>query len=352
MPFLDTVVSLEHLANQMLDLGMYEDAQQTYRQVVRIYRACIQESSPPSELDARVARAIIGLCAALQRLGTPEEGLHLIKEAVPIYRFLNKKFPLNNYKAELSVALNNMANYMRDSGEILAALPIIDEAVNIRQELARTEPDLYKPDLVVSLLNASTCHSKLPYLHEQALNLAEKAVDISRELVLDAPRKHAAHLGATLHNRANRRMVLWRNQEAYLDIQEAVEIRRKLASSRPDVFGGGLIRSLSVAKALAIRCKDETSVSALSEELQRRCKHTPGSDEIPIIRSPIVSVPFNDPHQEFGLARYACHATTLNYTTRHKIQYHGSGNLATPHVMNTPNTSIDQVISARPRRRR
>ena len=323
----------------MLDLGMYEDAQQTYRQVARIYRACIQEGSPASEIDARVARAIIGLCAALQRLGKAEEALNLIKEAVLIFRFLNEQSSLHHYKAELAIVLNNMANYMQDSGEIAVALPTIDEVVNIRQELARMKPDLYKPDLVVSLLNASTCYSELPYFHEQALNLAEKAVDISRELVLEVPGKHAAHLGATLHNRANRRMVLWRHQDAYLDIQEAVEIRRKLASSRPDVFGGGLIRSLSVAKALAIRCKDETGANALSEELRRWCKHTPGSDDIPMIRSPVIPVGFNNPHYEFGLRRYA---------PRRKIRYHGSGNLATPHVLDTPNTSIDQVISPRP----
>ena len=334
MPFLD-IVSLEHLANQMLDLGMYEDARQTYQQVVRIYRACIQGSSPLSELNARVARAIIGLCAALQRLGKPEEALGHIDEAVLIYRFLNKQ---HNYSAELGIALNNMANYLRDSGKILAAVPIIDEAVNIRQELAGREPHLYNSDLVVSLLNASTCYSKVSSLEHSAIMLADKAVDISRELVLQVPGKYAAHLGRALHNRANRRIVLLRHEEAHHDIQEAVEIRRKLAASRPDVFGGGLIRSLSVAKSLAIHRKDETEARILSEEIQQRCEHTPPIGDIPIILSPTI-LPFHNPHQEFEMAR--------DDMAHSEIWYHGSGDFGSPspYGINSVNTQIDQVIT-------
>ena len=333
VPFLNTVAGLEHLSNQMLDLGMYEDARQTYCQVVRMYRASIQESSPASGLDARVARATIGLCAALQRLGEAEEALNLINEAVLVYRFLSEQSHLcYDYKAELSISLNNMANYMRDSGKALAALPVIAEAVKIREELASTTPQLYKPDLAVSLLNASTCHSKLPYLHQQALDFAESAVDISRKLVLEAPGRYTAHLGASLHNRANRRMALWHNMDAYVDIREAVGIRRTLASSRPDVYGGGLIRSLAVAKSLATLCQDEPAARAFDEELRRRCKRTPAYDNIAISSAPTISVPFKNPLKELGMGRY-------------RIRYHGSGNLATPYIMNTANTCVDQIIS-------
>jgi tetratricopeptide (TPR) repeat protein len=264
LPFLDTVVSLERLSNQMLDLGMHEDARQTYCQGICMYRACIQESSLASGLDARFAQATIGLCAALQQLGETEEALNCINEAVLVYRFLSKQSHLcYDYKAELSIALNNMANYIRDSGKALAALPVIEEAISIREELASTTLHLYELDLAVSLLNAATCYSKLPYLHRQALDVAERAVDITRKLVLEAPGRYAAHFGASLHNRANCLMALWRNRDAYIDIREAVEIRWKLASSRPDVYSGGLVRSLAVAKLLATLCEDVPGVSAL-----------------------------------------------------------------------------------------
>ncbi|KAJ7669990.1 hypothetical protein DFH06DRAFT_1321018 [Mycena polygramma] len=249
--------STPSLSKQMLDLGMYEDARQTYVQIVRMYRAAIQDDSPPSRTDARLARAIIGLCATLSRLGNTKDALQYIEEAHN-----------TAYKAELSTALNNTATYSHDADAILPALRIIDEAVVLREELASVAPELYMADLATSLLNASTCSSKLPYLHEQALQLAERAVQITRELTQNNPGLCLPHLGAALHNRANRRLARWQNIPAYDDIKEAIEIRRMLAASRPDVYGGGLIRSLTVAKALARKCQDVAAEAVFQRELQ------------------------------------------------------------------------------------
>ncbi|KAJ7627707.1 hypothetical protein DFH06DRAFT_1083613 [Mycena polygramma] len=328
IPFLKTVAGLEDLCKQMLDLGMYEDARQTYVQIVHMYRAAIQDDSPPSQIDARLARAIIGLCATLSRLGSSQEALEYVEEAVAIFRDLFKHNTV--YKAELSVALNNMANYSRDAGEILPAVSIINEAVMLREELASSAPELYMADLAASLLNASTCYSKLPYLHEQALQLAERAVQITRELTQNNPGLFLPHLAAALHNRANRREARWQNIHAYNDIKEAMEIRRMLAASRPDVYGGGLIRSLTVGKALARKCQDVAAEAVFQRELQRLCKTDPDHHDIPINRAPQISVPFH-----------------LDQRYKSRIRYHGSGNIATPYIMGTANTCIDQIMSAR-----
>ncbi|KAJ7128219.1 hypothetical protein C8R43DRAFT_694944 [Mycena crocata] len=328
IPFLRTLDGLEDLCKQMLDLGMYEDARQTYSQIVRMYQAAIQddEMSPPSETDARLARAIIGLCAALSRLGCAKDALEHIQGAVDIFLYLSQHDPA--YKAGLSVALNNMANYSRDAGVVMSALGIIDQAIALREQLAASTPEVYKPDLAASLLNASTCYSKVPYLHQNALDFAERAVAITRDLTRDNPRRFSPHLGAALHNRANRRVALWQNERAYEDIKEAIEIRRVLAGLRPDVYGGGLIRSLAVAKVLARRCHDLTAEAVYQDELQRLCKHSPDYDDIPINPVPSLS---SSPY--------------IGQRYRSKIRFHGSGNLATPYLLATANTCIDQILS-------
>ncbi|KAJ7799983.1 hypothetical protein B0H14DRAFT_2901512 [Mycena olivaceomarginata] len=324
IPFFRLVAGLEDLCKKMLDLGMYEDTRQTYVQITRMYRASIQDNAPPSATDAQLARAIIGLCAALSRLGNAEEALEHIKEAVAIFRYLSQHDTA--YEAGLSVALNNMANYSRDAGMFMLALGIIDEAIALREKLAFCTPALYKPDLAASLLNASTCYGKVPYLHRQALHLAERAVYIARELMRECPGRFSPHLGAALHNRANRRLALWQNTLAYDDIKEAVEIRRRLAALRPDVYGGGLIRSLSVAKGLARRCQDGGSEVEFQAELQRLCKHS--HNDLPIIAEPQIPLP-----------------PSIGQRYRVKIRYQGSGNLATPYMLATPTTCIDQIIS-------
>ncbi|KAJ7698165.1 hypothetical protein B0H16DRAFT_1276113, partial [Mycena metata] len=130
---------LEDLCKQMLDLGMYEDARQTYVQIVRMYHTSIQDDALPSETDAQLARAIIGLCAALSRLGHAKDALKHIEEAVAIFRYLSEHNTI--YKSGLSVALNNMANYSRDADAIFPALGIIDEAVALREKLASRAPE-------------------------------------------------------------------------------------------------------------------------------------------------------------------------------------------------------------------
>ncbi|KAJ6476731.1 hypothetical protein C8R47DRAFT_1052030 [Mycena vitilis] len=329
IPFFKTVAGLEDLCKQMLDLGMYEDARQTYVRIVHMYRAAIQDDSPPSQM-ARLARAIVGLCATLSRLGSSHDALEYVEEAVAIFRYLFKHNTV--YKAELSVALNNMANYSRDAGKILPAVSIIDEAVMLREELASGAPELYMADLAASLLNASTCYSKLPYLHEQALQLAERAVQIMRELTQNNPGLFLPHLAAALHNRANRREARWQNLHAYNDIKEAMEIRRMLAALRPDVYGGGLIRSLTVGKALARKSQDVAAEAVYQDELQHLCKRDPEPRGISI----------NPVHQIW----FPSHIDSER-RCKSRIRYHGSGNIATPYMMGTANTCIDQIMSAR-----
>ncbi|KAJ7606800.1 hypothetical protein FB45DRAFT_949156 [Roridomyces roridus] len=301
-----------------------------------MYRAFIREEDSPSEIDACLARAIIGLCASLSRLGHTDDALKHIEEAVDILRYLFHRDTA--YKAGLSVALNNMANYSRDANNHTLALCAINESIILREELVLSIPELYKADLAASLLNASTCYSKVPYLHQLALEIAIRAVCIAEELVKENPGKFSGHLGAALHNRAHRRLARWQNSAAYDDIKKAVEIRRALATLRPDVYRGGLIRSLTIAKFLARQCQDGDAEVAFRDELQSLCKlGGPDYNDIAVNAAPQLA---SYPH--FG------------GRDRTKIRYHVSGNIASPFMLATATTCIDQIVSPRyiDRRRR
>lgn len=265
VPVTQIAADLERLSMQLIDLGMYEDARQTYLQVVRIYRGSVAAEARPPIIDARVARALIGVSVALQRLGKSKEGLVPIREAESIFRFLEAIHP-RAFERELGLTLNNKANHLRDSGFFAEATETAKEAVHIRRRLAEEAPELHKADLAASLLNASTCYSKIPGLEHEALVNVLEAVTISRQLVAMEPQVFEPYLGASLHNAANRQAD---DKDAYECIQEAVLIRRKLSTSRPQVFSGGLMRSLAVARKLALRCGDSEGAARFYEEHQR-----------------------------------------------------------------------------------
>jgi tetratricopeptide (TPR) repeat protein len=268
VPVTQIAADLEDLSMQLLDLGMYEDARQTYLQVVRIYRGSTAEENRPAIIDARVARALIGVSTSLHHLGKSQEGLEPIREAWSIFRHLEDAHPAG-FRHELALTLNNMANHLRDSSLHNEAINSANEAVKLRRQLAIELPDVHKADLVASLLNASTCYSKMSRMDHQALITVAEAVSLSRKLVATQPEVFEPYLGASLHNSANRYSALHDDASAYRDIQEAVMIRRKLAMARPSVFVNGLTRSLAVATMLALKCKDVGGAALFNEERQR-----------------------------------------------------------------------------------
>jgi hypothetical protein len=267
-PATQIAAEVENLAIGLLDLGLYEDARQTYMQVVRIYRCSIAEESRPVIIDARVARALIGVSTSFQRLGMLQEGLEAIQEAESIFSRLETAHP-SCFQHEWALTLNNLANHMRDACHYHPAMTAANKAVELRRQLTNECPEAHKADLSASLLTASTCYSKLAGMEHLALLTVQEAVSLSRELVDRQPDVFEPYLGAALLNCANRRAALYDNVNAYRDIQEAVEIRRKLSTLRPEVFSAGFSRSLFVAERLAVKCGDSAGASRFHEDRQR-----------------------------------------------------------------------------------
>ena len=258
---------LEDLAVALFDLGMYADALSIYFQVAQLYRGSITRGSRPAIIDAKVARALIGVSECYRRLwkGRSGEGLKQIEEAATIFDRLERDHP-GEFSHELALALNNMSNHMRDHGEYSRAIYAAGRAVRLHRQLAHDLLEVHEPDLAASLLNASTCCSKVPDSQSEALRYIQEAVKITRRLAADQPECFEHQLAASLHNAANRRIDLGDYTEAYNDIQEALMIRRRLARRRPRVFNHGLARTLTVASMLADKHGDIDEVLRLCEE--------------------------------------------------------------------------------------
>ena len=187
----------------------------------------------------------------------------------------------------LAVSLNNLSVRLARLGRPEDALAAIEEAVTILRELARADPDEFRPGLARSLNNLSADLGDLGRPEdalaaiEEATGIfrqlaIEEAADIRRELVeaidfyqhpaLDHPSFVRSGLAMSLNNLSNRLADLGRREDALAAIEEATGIYRELAWADPDEFRRRLATSLTnLSNRLAGLGRNEDALAAIEE---------------------------------------------------------------------------------------
>ena len=128
-------------------------------------------------------------------------------------------------QVEAARVANNLANRLSDLGRREAALEAAEEAVGLYRELARARPDAFTPYLAGSLNNLANRLSDLGR-REAALQAAEEAVALRRELARARPDAFTPDLAMSLNNLANMLSDLGRREAALQAAEEAVALPR------------------------------------------------------------------------------------------------------------------------------
>jgi hypothetical protein len=118
-----------------------------------------------------------------------------------------------------------------------------------RAQLARlTEQDADKQRQATFARSLGNLGSRLSDLgrREEALAASQEALDIIRRLAQSRPNAFLPDLAGSLNNTGAMLSNLGRREEALAASKESVDIRRRLAQSRPDAFLPDLARSLGV----------------------------------------------------------------------------------------------------------
>jgi tetratricopeptide (TPR) repeat protein len=109
---------------------------------------------------------------------------------------------------------------LAQTGQIAQALPVAEEAVTIRRELAAASPDRYRSDLATSLTNLGVTLSELGRPAE-ALPVTEEAVVMYRELAAAYPDRYGSELARSLRALSQALEKLGRTAEADATRREA-----------------------------------------------------------------------------------------------------------------------------------
>jgi tetratricopeptide (TPR) repeat protein/nucleoside phosphorylase len=147
-------------------------------------------------------------------------------------------------RIERARLLNSLGAILGELGRYEAALQTANEALAIRRDLAKTRPDAFLPDLAMSLNNLGLRLSALGR-REEALAAAEEGTKIYRELAKSRPDAFLPDLARCLNNLGAILGKLGRLKAALDSVKEATNIYRELAESRPDTFLPDLAGSLN-----------------------------------------------------------------------------------------------------------
>ncbi len=241
-----------------------EPAERCFRESIDLFEAL---ESKPIEVQHQMAGALNNLATTLRRLGKREGALATAEEAVRIREQLAKTQP-DVFLPDLASSLNNLANSLSELGRREKALAKAEEAVRIYEQLAKARPDTYLTGLATSLNNLAIMLGELGR-REEALARAEQAMWIYEPLAKARPDAFLPSLAGSLHNLANRLSELGRREEALARAGEAVRIYEQLTKARPDTFLPGLAMSLQNLAARLNELGRPEGAQARAEEAVR-----------------------------------------------------------------------------------
>ncbi len=145
--------------------------------------------------------------------------------------------------AERARLLNNLGSILSELGRRAEALQAAQEATDIYRQLAAANPQAFQPDMAMSLNNLGNRLSELGR-REEALQAAQEAVSIRRQLAAANPQAFQPKLAMSLNNLGSILSELGRREEALQAAQEATDIYRQLAAANPQAFQPKLAMSL------------------------------------------------------------------------------------------------------------
>ena len=194
------------------------------------------ELSPTSEHHFNYAYLLQGLNDFDKARSHYEEVLHTFRE-------LSKQSP-EIYKPNVVITLNNLGSLLCNVGELKQARAYYEEALQICQALAGKSPELYRPNVAMTLNNLGILLEDINEL-KQAQACYEEAIQVWRELAKQTPEVYNSDVAMGLNNLGRLFGVTKEFQRAQACYEEALQVWRELAKHTPVVYNPDVAGSLN-----------------------------------------------------------------------------------------------------------
>lgn len=200
-------------------------------------------TEPDQESEAAIAKLLHARGRSLHVLGHHDKALAATEQAVAIRRRLCAARP-DVFEPDLALSLNNLGVDFTSVERPENALAAAEESVAIYRRLAAALPERFDPELALSLTNLGICLSDLGQ-PEDALTIAQESAAIYERLAALCADKYEPGLAAILNVLGTTLSDLGRWEAALEQTEKAVTIFRRLARQNPDAFEPNFAVSLN-----------------------------------------------------------------------------------------------------------
>ncbi len=222
-------------AKFLQDHNQFNKASQYYEQILKDFSDTLDPTN-----KARTLNNLGNLQSNNNELDKAEQSY---SEALDIRRDLAKGNP-QAFLPHLAETFNNLGNLQKNNNELDKAEQSYNEALGIYRTLAKENPQAYLPGVAITLNNLGNLQSNNNELDKAEQSYSE-ALDIRRDLAKNNPQAFLPDVAMTLNNMGNlqsNKNELDRAEESY---SEALDIRRDLAKGNPQAFLPDLAMTLS-----------------------------------------------------------------------------------------------------------
>ena len=179
----------------------------------------------------------------LQSLNDFEKARRHYEEVLQALRELAKQNP-EAYKPNVATTLNKLGNLLSNTNNLKQAKDYYEEALQIRRELMGKNPEAYKPYVATTLNNLGSLLRATNDL-KKAQDYYEEALQIRRELREKNPEAYKPYVATTLNNLGNLLSNTNNPKQAKDYYEEALQIYRELMKKNPEAYLPDVAASLN-----------------------------------------------------------------------------------------------------------
>jgi len=233
--------------------------------------AHLARAIPSDEAAAELAGRLHRYAMRLGEIGRAEQALPVIQEAIALRQELAKGGD-PEADAELALSLNTRTALLADTGRPLEALASAREVIECYRRLSEGDPERHLPDLAMADMNLAN-QLRDAGLRPEAVEPARAALERYRSLAANDP-AYAPDLALAGYNLAHALASAGRRREAVEAAADAVAAYRVLAREMPDSHLPDLADALdNLANQLQEAGRHHEAEAAIDEAL-RICRKT------------------------------------------------------------------------------
>ena len=270
----DLAHSIERLAAVYAATGRIEDsvdaateAVDGYRQLTGTIRNAGRTAAARGEADVHapaLSRALMTLHQCLRVANRPEQALNACEQSVHLLLSLAATDP-QRFEPDLAASLTNLSGALADVGRHAEASGSAQKAVLIYRRLAEQDPARHNRRLATAHHNLAVALSPDPDARHHAAAGTEAVKDLRR--LSESDPGFAPDLAMALGKLSIALIALGRWNDAFATVEQAVTLRRRLASADPAIHEPHLARLLhGLAAALLVADVAPAQAAAMARE--------------------------------------------------------------------------------------